>query len=690
MREQFTKQLGNVGGDERDTDFLDSLSLGWSEQGLDFGDEIHNKTLGEMVKTYPDYTENQEQYDAFANSKEGSPRYDNVFKQNFFSLDNENNVQFGKGWYGKFGEGDWGNPKNLYDQNIIKGMLLSKRNGYTLEGYDSEYNRVGNEIATSYQQQMSEQSKTSEKIGHALGMMGRYIATPETIIEVMSPFKVKTGKTIAQSIYHSAKAELPYAFVGEAIRQKGIMTQKRRVSQEYTLWDATKEVLINAGFASALRGIGGGVVDGVTHAKVSKRIKNGKDKETWDRFVDMQNSQLVPNSKLHNELINKAEDDIEMGKNVDIAEHTEIDALAKADEGVEEINIFDELPKESPEVEMKLIKEVDEIQPIKESDNPYEGMATPEEADKLINDFADNPEIARELEEIRVMEDAIKSLREEVTTTPKGSLESVSKQEQMKEASTGGVSEDEMKQAVNNIMSEKDLDSQFKNMSKTEMDELDKEFIREEAEQLWAEADTVFAKGGDNIAAGLVAGIEEDENGNISFNPVNFIVGMGGYTAVKAMLKSPKVRDELKNYAQKALDSVEGNPMFDMRSNIAMDTNPLHVKKETTKVVDSTGNPLTVYHGTDKEFKDFDPDKSFDGGLWFTSDLKALKKGEVGAGGKGRIIEAKLDVKKMAGWEEYEKYSLAELRRDGYDGVKLDDDYIVFENSQVKQIKETK
>jgi len=459
---------------------------------------------------------------------------------------------------------------------------------------------------------------------------------------------------------------------------------------------------------------------------------------------------------------------------------------------------------------------------------------------------------------------------------PKGSLESVSKQQRIKEASVPevGGSEDIAKQKTLNIMNEKDLDSQYKNMSKEDMDYLNREYSEEEAKKIWDESEKVFAKGGDNVGAGLIAGIEQDENGSITLDPVKFIAGMGGYTAVKQLAKNKLVRQELKDYAQKALDKVEGNPLFDFRSRIVEEKKPpnndfikidnttarkrtdgdwerpngkiiknqklisklekktftpkrantktqesykdklkrefeedkikkeetlkklsfltdkekkdifyaganidktnliksvgrilrkkigkpyyisrnkekqissyyfnlngekirvsehelpvnaqryeklaqsgqgnfdreiivdnlddvnnlikevgkekAQLKKESTKVVDEKGKPLTVYHGTDKNFKDFDPNKSFDGGLWFTSDLDALKKGEVGAGGKGRIIKANLNVKKMAGWDEYEKYSLAELRRDGYDGVKLDDDYIVFENSQVKQIK---
>ena len=42
----------------------------------------------------------------------------------------------------------------------------------------------------------------------------------------------------------------------------------------------------------------------------------------------------------------------------------------------------------------------------------------------------------------------------------------------------------------------------------------------------------------------------------------------------------------------------------------------------------------------------------------------------------------------MAGWNEYEKYGLGQLYEMGYDGANLDDDYFVFNNNQIKIVKE--
>lgn len=73
----------------------------------------------------------------------------------------------------------------------------------------------------------------------------------------------------------------------------------------------------------------------------------------------------------------------------------------------------------------------------------------------------------------------------------------------------------------------------------------------------WAEANTMFAKGGDNLFAGVIAGVERDEEGNVTFDPAKFVLGLGGYTAVKAMLKNKQFQGVLKEYAERAITELE-------------------------------------------------------------------------------------------------------------------------------------
>ena len=98
---------------------------------------------------------------------------------------------------------------------------------------------------------------------------------------------------------------------------------------------------------------------------------------------------------------------------------------------------------------------------------------------------------------------------------------------------------------------------------------------------------------------------------------------------------------------------------------------------------------LTVYHGTRAPFKTFNIKNSTQGIIWFTSNKEKIINGEVGANGKGYIITATITINNPAGWDEYDKYSLGELKRDNYDGGILPDgnggfDCFVFSNKQIK------
>jgi len=103
-------------------------------------------------------------------------------------------------------------------------------------------------------------------------------------------------------------------------------------------------------------------------------------------------------------------------------------------------------------------------------------------------------------------------------------------------------------------------------------------------------------------------------------------------------------------------------------------------------VADQEGNPLMVYHGTNANFNQFDLDYCAMGIVWFSSDKNAILSGEAGACGTSYIKEAYLSIKNPAGWSEYDKYGLGELQQLGYDGIILDNNYVVFNTSQIKVI----
>lgn len=105
-----------------------------------------------------------------------------------------------------------------------------------------------------------------------------------------------------------------------------------------------------------------------------------------------------------------------------------------------------------------------------------------------------------------------------------------------------------------------------------------------------------------------------------------------------------------------------------------------------SQVVDDNGNPLVCYHGTSKSFSTFNRKHSAQGVFWFTSDKNKIIAGEAGAASRDAIIPVFLSAKNLAGWSEYGKLGLGQIQGRGYDGVKLDDDYIIFEPTQIKSI----
>jgi len=98
-------------------------------------------------------------------------------------------------------------------------------------------------------------------------------------------------------------------------------------------------------------------------------------------------------------------------------------------------------------------------------------------------------------------------------------------------------------------------------------------------------------------------------------------------------------------------------------------------------------NTYKVYHGTNKKFSKFNTKLATQGIIWFTDNIDSIKSGEHGGMGNQIIMTRFITINKPAGWEEYEKYTLGQLRGMGYDGVILPDgdvtNYFVFSNNSI-------
>jgi len=107
-------------------------------------------------------------------------------------------------------------------------------------------------------------------------------------------------------------------------------------------------------------------------------------------------------------------------------------------------------------------------------------------------------------------------------------------------------------------------------------------------------------------------------------------------------------------------------------------------KENSSKILDENGEPLVVYHGTEKMFNKFNYKYSSQGIFWFSSNKDKILRGESGAFKSKIVIPVFISAKKVAGWKEYEPLTLGQIEGRGYESIKLDDDYVVFDPKLIK------
>lgn len=97
-----------------------------------------------------------------------------------------------------------------------------------------------------------------------------------------------------------------------------------------------------------------------------------------------------------------------------------------------------------------------------------------------------------------------------------------------------------------------------------------------------------------------------------------------------------------------------------------------------------------VYHGSRDKFYKFNWNKTYQRIAWFTDSRDYITSGDAGAHGRNWILTFDITLNNPAGWDEYEKLGIGQLRDAGYDGVILPDgdvtNYIVFDNKNIKYV----
>ncbi len=110
-------------------------------------------------------------------------------------------------------------------------------------------------------------------------------------------------------------------------------------------------------------------------------------------------------------------------------------------------------------------------------------------------------------------------------------------------------------------------------------------------------------------------------------------------------------------------------------------------KSNEFKIYRKASTTIKAYHGSNKTFNRFNSKYSAQGVFWFTEDINKIKEGTSGAASSKYIAEVELTVDKTAGWDEYEKLCLFQIENDGFDSIKLDDDWIIFDNNRIKILR---
>ena len=623
----------------------ESTSATWDLMDVEYGEGYIQQARKKGVEALPDYKENQSAYDRYIDNSDflASERAEELDRHwaekgidsGRWTLDaNGDVVDSKKTWVSSY----------VFDYDLIKGTILARQAGFSKEAEKIVYQ----DIVNAEKQRLQKLTKNNSLGQTATGVIGSFATRPEFVKEVAaSPAKI-VGKTIASGALKAFSTEFTASVIGEMDREDKFYRHKQMMDEEYTLWDSTLNIITNSTVAGTFR-MGGSIVadkwllrgikDEVAksaklEAEVIKHegkqairekslniVFDGTDRETLNRFVRREEFKLTKDTNLHIDTAYKAEYDLNNGNKVDVEEHLDIDGDEKFNTvGKEETNIEAEVKSNYSNIEKDIEdiqKEVDEVKPVTEIkiEDPYEGRVDKATGDELIMTEGLGDELAQ-------IEKQINKLTQRQLAVKEAS-----------EIPIGG-SEDEAKQAVKNLFKKNTSEeARYKSMSKEDIAEVERMAMEDliaskpadMTDDEWVEANKMFAKGIDNLVAGTVAGIETDEQGNITFDAEKFVLGLGGYTAVKAILTNPKVQSELKGWAERAINELETNPKFDMVTGTqrVVENNPKVAKAidKTTrdsnfkkwfsgsKAVDDKGEPLIVYHGTKGNFEKFDISK---------------------------------------------------------------------------------
>jgi len=357
---------------EESDGFWSGVGTVMDQVNLSYGDDVAEDSRGQVFRGYEDYEDNKKFYDAYADNtswykhEKTEDLNRNIIEKHIengrFTLDNQGNVADT--------EDNW-TTGMVFDMDMVKGALLAKQNGWGATAAKTAYKDFTAKRSAELQKETEEKDVGLGQL--ALGMVAGH---------------------------------------GEIERESQIAKHKELADEEYGLWDSAKNIMIAAGFAGGIRAGGSAFVDWRTIKAIKGRgvgaiakelekkgipIEDAKiQEEIVTRFMRREQYMLTNNTTKHVDMMHKAERDIDNGKPVDLADHTEISIEDKVKEINPESNI-DDVTENSLELEVKSAQEiqktdletkavektVDEATPYNPEmkDDPFEGSATKAEGE---------------------------------------------------------------------------------------------------------------------------------------------------------------------------------------------------------------------------------------------------------------------------------------------------------------------
>ena len=96
----------------------------------------------------------------------------------------------------------------------------------------------------------------------------------------------------------------------------------------------------------------------------------------------------------------------------------------------------------------------------------------------------------------------------------------------------------------------------------------------------------------------------------------------------------------------------------------------------------------TLWHISNEKFSQFDNYMTAQGIFWFAKDRSDLVEHGHGANINSNkpvyLYEVTTTANNPAGWDEYDKYYLDQLRGMGYDSIDLDDDFVILDSKDIQ------